>query len=303
MAGHDGTPRGAPALAAVLGLLVAACAGGATAATPGPSVAADAAWTVTEVIDGDTLRVAGPAPEDVVRLVGINAPEEGECWADEATAALTRIVSSGPVRLERDVSDRDRYGRLLRYVTTMDGEDVGGLLIDGGDAIARAYPPDTSRDAGYRDRQRVAQAAGLGAWARDACGAGPATFVDPATIRIDIHPDAAGDDASNLNDEWVRFTNLAREPRDLGGWMVRDESSSHRYRFEALVLAPGASVTLRSGCGADTDAERHWCVSGSAIWNNAGDTVFLLDPAGNVVAELGYPAPVQDAGPWGSPRT
>jgi micrococcal nuclease len=256
---------------------------------------------VSQVIDGDTLRVAGPGPEDVVRLVGINAPGHGECWASEATAALAELVGVGPVRLERDVSDRDRYGRLLRYVITPDGEDAGGLLIDGGHAIARAYPPDTSRDAAYRERQRVAREAGRGAWARDACGAGPASRIDPDGIGIEVHPDAAGDDSQNLNDEWVRFTNLTADPLDLEGWMVRDESSSHRYRFDALVLAPGAPVTLRSGCGADTVTDRYWCVSGSAVWNNAGDTVFLLDPTGNVVAELGYPVPAQAPGPSGWP--
>lgn len=290
--GPHATRRVAPtAIGVILGLLAASCAGLASASDPSPSVPADAAWTVTQVIDGDTLRVAGPAPEETVRLVGINAPEHGECWADQATAALVGIVGAGPVRLVRDVSDRDMYGRLLRYVTTAGGEDVGGLLIDGGDAIARAYPPDTSRDATYRERQRVAREAGRGAWARDACGAGPASTIDPASIGIDIHPDAAGDDAGNLNDEWVRFTNLASEPLDLDGWGVRDESSSHRYRFALLVLAPDASVTLRSGCGTDTDTDRYWCVAGSAIWNNAGDTVFLLDPEGNVVTELGYPIP------------
>jgi micrococcal nuclease len=220
--------------------------------------------------------------------VGINAPEHGECWADQATAALTAIVSPGPVRLERDVTDRDRYGRLLRYVMTSTGQDAGGLLIDGGHAIARAYPPDTARDADYRERQQVAVEGGRGSWAREACGPG-APDVDPATILIEVHPDAAGDDARNLNDEWVRFTNRDVSPLGLEDWMVRDESSSHRYRFEALTLAPGAAVTLRSGCGVDTDSERHWCVTGSAVWNNGGDTVFLIDPVGNVVAQQGYP--------------
>ena len=129
-------------------------------------------------------------------------------------------------------------------------------------------------------------------WARDACGSGPWVSIDPAAIGIEVHADAAGDDSRNLNDEWVRFTNHGAAPLDLGGWMVKDESSSHRYRFVDLVLQSGAAVTLRSGCGSDTDTERYWCTSGSAIWNNSGDTVFLLDPAGNVVAQLGYPTPL-----------
>jgi micrococcal nuclease len=248
-------------------------------------------WTVTEVVDGDTIHVATDGITDTVRLVGINAPEHGECWSDEATEALRGFLGNGPVGLERDVTDRDQYGRLLRYVTTPSAEDVGGLLIDAGDVIARSYPPDVARDADYRARQAVASESGLGLWARDACGSGPWASIDPSSIGIEVHADAAGDDSRNLNDEWVRFTNRAPGPLDLGGWMVKDESSSHRYRFVDLVLAPGGSVTLRSGCGSDTDTDRFWCTSGSAIWNNAGDTVFLLDPAGNVVAQLGYPVP------------
>lgn len=236
-----------------------------------------------------------------MRLVGINAPERNECWADQAAAAMGTIVSGETVHLERDVSDQDRYGRLLRYLRTSTGGDVGGSLIDGGHAIARSYPPDTARDAEYRERQRVAREAGRGLWGPEACGPGSSLGLGPDSIHIEIHPDAAGDDSTNLNDEWVRFTNRAGGPLDLNGWMVRDESSSHRYRFADLVLAVGAAVTLRSGCGVDTPSERYWCVSGSAVWNNGGDTVFLQDPAGNVVAQLGYPLPAEAAGAMPTP--
>src|SRR6188472_3699291 len=101
----------------VVALLVAGCAG-AVAATPAMSPAPGATWTVSEVIDGDTIRVANAGVEEVVRLVGINTPEHDECWSDEATAALAEVLGTGPVRMERDVSDRDQYGRLLRYVMT-----------------------------------------------------------------------------------------------------------------------------------------------------------------------------------------
>ena len=58
----------------------------------------------------------------------------------------------------------------------------------------------------------------------------PATA--PVSVEIDLHPDAAGDDNANLNDEWVRFTNTGAVPcPDLAGWTVRDESSSNRYTF------------------------------------------------------------------------
>jgi hypothetical protein len=43
-----------------------------------------------------------------------------------------------------------------------------------------------------------------------------------------------------------------------------------------------------TGCGQDTGDELYWCNTGSAIWNNSGDTAFLLDPAGNVVYSYAY---------------
>jgi micrococcal nuclease len=276
------------ALAMLAALAVGGCAGAIAASPPAGSGHPAATWSVSEIIDGDTIRVSQPTAVETIRLIGINAPEGGECWADVATEALSGLLAVRVVTLEQDLSDRDRYGRLLRYVATPDGADVGGLLIDGGHAWARSYPPDTSRDAVYRERQDRAQQARLGLWAPDACGAATPS-IDPSAIGIEIHPDAAGDDSRNLNDEWVRFINLDDRDLDLDGWMVRDESSSHRYRFEGLVLPPGGSVTLRSGCGTDSAIERYWCVSGSAIWNNGGDSVLLLDPLGNVVAQRRYP--------------
>ncbi len=107
-------------------------------------------------------------------------------------------------------------------------------------------------------------------------------------IVIDVNADAPGDDSVNLNGEWVRFTNAGSEAIDLEGWEVADESASHRYTFDDLGLQPGAAVTLFSGCGSDDDVVRYWCVSGSAVWNNSGDTVFLRDRNGNIVASHSY---------------
>ena len=123
----------------------------------------------------------------------------------------------------------------------------------------------------------------------DACGVGTLPVAGaPASVEIDLHPDAAGDDNVNLNDEWVRFTNTGTAPLDLAGWTVSDESSTHRYTFADLVVQPGDAVTLFTGCGTDTATERYWCNSDSAVWNNGGDTVFLHDPAGNIVASRSY---------------
>ena len=242
-------------------------------------------WRSTEIVDGDTLYVSGPAGELEVRVIGVNTPESGECYSEEAADALAELVTGNDLVLVVDRSDVDQFGRALRYVETNDGVDVGAELVASGFAIARRYPPDDARADRYAEAQRDAQAAGRGLWAPDACGA---SDVDGEEIVIDVNADAPGDDGENLNGEWVRFTNAGSEAIDLDGWEVADESASHRYTFDDLRLEAGAEVTLFSGCGPDDESTRFWCVSGSAVWNNRGDTVFLRDRNGNIVASLSY---------------
>jgi micrococcal nuclease len=242
-------------------------------------------WRSTEIVDGDTLYVSGPLGVLEVRIIGINTPESGECFSEEATDALAELVNGNDLVLAVDRSDVDQFGRALRYVETVDGVDVGAELVAGGFALARRYPPDDARAGTYAELQRTAQRAGRGLWASDACGT---SGLDGVEIVIDVNADAPGDDGVNLNGEWVRFTNVGTDAIDLDGWEVADESASHRYTFGDLRVEPGAAVTLYSGCGPDDESVRYWCVSGSAVWNNSGDTVFLRDGNGNIVAVLSY---------------
>ena len=252
---------------------------------PTGSRADDALWETVEVIDGDTIRVRGPDGEQTVRMIGINAPERGECFYDDASAALRFSLGDRDLRLVRDVSEVDQYGRLLRYVELPDGTDVGAQLVQGGFARSHHYEPDVSRNSEYDELQSAAEATGTGLWAADACGAPVASDV---SIAVDGQYDAPGDDNLNLNEEWVRLTNTGATTIDLSGWHVADESSSHRYQFSDLTLVPGESVTLFTGCGSDTATERYWCNEESAVWNNGGDTVFVQDPSGNTVVTKTY---------------
>ena len=242
-------------------------------------------WRSTEIVDGDTLYVSGPLGELEVRIIGVNTPESGECFREEASDALRNLVAGNDLALVVDRSDIDQYGRALRFVETTGGVDVGAELVANGFAIARRYPPDDARAGTYAELQREAQREGRGLWAPDACGA---SDLDGVEIVIDVTADAPGDDGENLNGEWVQFTNAGADAVDLDGWEVADESASHRYTFTDLRLEPGAEVTLCSGCGPDNETARYWCVSGSAVWNNSGDTVFLRDGNGNIVASLSY---------------
>lgn len=242
--------------------------------------------SVVVVLDGDTIDVRLPdGTEERVRLIGTNAPEGGECYAAEATDALSDLIMGQSVWLESDTSDRDQYGRLLRYVWTMDGQFVNAWTVEEGYSIARDYPPDTSRSNELHAAQQQASDARLGLWASNACGPADTSYVVIAAIEYD----ALGDDNQNLNGEWVDVQNLDQVTVDLSGWVLKDESASHRFRFpQGTILEPGAKVRVFTGCGSDSPLSLHWCNTGSAVWNNSGDTAFLLDPAGNVVYTLGY---------------
>ena len=121
---------------------------------------------VIAVVDGDTINVLiSGFYERRVRYIGIDAPEmRRDCFASEATAFNRQLVLGKDVALERDVSDTDRFGRLLRYVYLPTGEMVNELLVRGGYAVARNYPPDTKYRARFEAAERQAQQANAGLW-------------------------------------------------------------------------------------------------------------------------------------------
>ena len=121
---------------------------------------------VASIIDGDTIRVHIGDIDEIVRLLEIDAPEaSGGCGAMQATGAVGDLVPPGStVWLERDVEDRDRYGRLLRYVWRDDAALLNERLIEAGWAEAKLFLPNDRRWAAMRRAQQVARDAGAGIW-------------------------------------------------------------------------------------------------------------------------------------------
>ena len=244
---------------------------------------------VIAVTDGDTIRANFVGGSDKpVRLIGINAPELSECLGTEATNVLIQLVLGKEVTLVDDMTDVDGFARLLRYVYLADGTLVNEVMVHRGLALASEFPPNTNQSESLEKAQMRAQGAGLGIWADNACG-----IPSEANLVIThVEYDAPGNDNDNLNGEWVDIENVGPTAGDLTGWVIRDESSSHRYTFpEGHVLDAGARVRVLTGCGPDIanplSSEVHWC-EGGAVWNNFGDTAFLLDPKGNIHDEWGY---------------
>lgn len=259
-------------------LLLAACGGASPDAAP-PADPDGRPGQRVRVLDGDSLEAEVDGRRLEIRLVGINAPERGECWADEARAALAAAVAPGPVQIE-DVGGEDRYGRILAYLWDDGGRLVNLVLVEGGAAMAVS---GSHREVGaFLAAEEEAFAAGTGLWAPDACGASHGSRVSIDEIVYD----PAGEDEGN---EYVRLRNEGPLTVDIGGWTIRDESSVHRFRFpRGTLVGPGESVTLRSGC-AETEPGTFWWGCGyDPVWSNSGDTALLLDEHGNVAARRRY---------------
>jgi micrococcal nuclease len=143
--------------------------------------------TVLRVVDGDTIEVridaitggAGAAEvavgdQEAVRLVGIDTPESVkrgspvECFGKEASAAAGALLEGARVRLVKDVEEKDRYGRLLRYVYIGD-EMANARLVVNGYANAYTYPPNVRHADLFVQLESEAREGERGLWSAETC--------------------------------------------------------------------------------------------------------------------------------------
>lgn len=125
---------------------------------------------VAKVVDGDTIKLANG---QTVRYIGIDTPEtvdprtETQCYARQASNFNEQLVKDQVVRLEKDVSETDRYGRLLRYVyVDFNGQEimVNKYLVEKGFAVVDTHPPDLKYAELFKQAEEVAMMTDLGLW-------------------------------------------------------------------------------------------------------------------------------------------
>lgn len=125
-----------------------------------PDFKIEESFRVIRIIDGDTIKIG---TGESVRLICVNAPEFGEVGFSEATLYLEDLILNKRVKLVRDVSDKDKYGRLLRYVYLNDlfvNED----LVEKGFASAYEFEPDTTLCPEILEAEKEAKLNGEGIW-------------------------------------------------------------------------------------------------------------------------------------------
>jgi len=121
---------------------------------------------VIRVIDGDTIEIEGG---ERVRYIGIDTPETVDprkpvqCFGVEASRKNKELVDGKEVRLEKDITDKDKYGRSLRYVWV--GETLINLeLVKQGFANSYSYPPDIKYQDDFVKAEQEARDAKRGLW-------------------------------------------------------------------------------------------------------------------------------------------
>jgi endonuclease YncB( thermonuclease family) len=142
--------------------------------------------TVTRVVDGDTLDVTlANGKRERIRLLGIDTPERGACFAGSATARARALALSKRVVLKGDATQdtRDRYRRLLAYVWLPGGKDLGYQLVAGGFAKVYVYDGPFARLSAYRRAESTARNGAAGQW-KSCAAAKP----KPAPVAGNCHP-------------------------------------------------------------------------------------------------------------------
>jgi len=122
---------------------------------------------VVRVVDGDTVVIER---EIKVRLLGIDAPEKGDCFYAESSDFLKNLIGDKQVRIEKDISGEDRFERLLRYIylPSDDVKDddvfVNQLLVKEGYAFKNPMSPDNRYRDLFSSAQEYAKENSLGLW-------------------------------------------------------------------------------------------------------------------------------------------
>jgi len=269
-------------LSAILVLLLLVSAIGC--ATP-------AAPLVTRVIDGDTIEVNIAGTIYKVRYIGIDTPElddkrpEFGALAQEATRYNRQLVAGKTVRLEKDVSETDKYERLLRYVYIGD-IFVNAELVRQGLAWVKVYEPDTKYQDYLEEMEAEAMQGKIGLWASPPPPPPPPT----GAVNIQItHIFYDGLVPRVESDEYVEITNLGDQPQDLADWILIDISEGYpSFIFPPYILAPGESTRIYTN-----EYHPEWggfsFEYSQAIWNNSEpDIAVLYNSQGEEVSRKSY---------------
>ncbi len=219
---------------------------------------------VKRVIDGDTIELSDGRK---VRYIGVDTPETVDprkpvqCFGREASAKNHELVENKEVELEKDISETDRYGRLLRYVYAGDVM-VNEELVKEGFAQSSTFPPDVKYQERFNDAQLLASKENRGLWG--SCLASPAPIVLPNT---------------QSSSPVLGNTSSMSSPQPVSSPATNTTTSSTGCLIKGNISSSKEKIYHLPGCGSyektaiDEAAGEHWfCTEQEAVqagWRKA----------------------------------
>ncbi len=209
-----------------------------------PPVTSDVqVFAVTQVVDGDTIKVSMNGTVETLRLIGIDTPETKDprkpvqCFGEEASRKATELLSGRKVRLEADASqgERDTYGRLLRYVWREDGLHFNDWMIRNGYAFEYTYNKPYKYQASFKEAQRYASDNNLGLWSPATCD-GEASAVEASAVAPVVVPaveEGGGRTFYTSSHSTAKYYYCDTDP----GWKSLSTTNLRSFSSESALLA------------------------------------------------------------------
>ena len=220
---------------------------------------------VERVIDGDTI----VADNNSTRLLGINSPEKGELYYEEAKEFLENLILNKSVRLKFGKDKYDRYNRVLAYVY-FENKNVNLEIVKQG--LANFYFP-SGKDVYYSDFKK--------AW--EEC---VNDNINLCEASVDECAECVKLNELNYNSQTVVLYNKCNLQCDLTGWNIKDEGRKN-FIFPSFILESQKEVIIEVGEGTNTNNKLFW-TGETYVWTRSGDSLFLRDEDGKLVLWESY---------------
>lgn len=221
---------------------------------------------VKRVIDGDTIVIENNTH---VRLLGINTPEHGEKYYQEAKDFLNEKILNKTIELEFGKNKKDRYGRVLAYVF-LDNKNINLELVKNG--FANIYFP-SGKDQHYIEFKN--------AW--NNCIKNKINLCEPSIEECSICIQL---NELNYKTQEVVFYNKCDFNCDLSNWKIKDEGRKN-FVFPEFILPPKSELKIIVGNKTSNKKELFW-TDEDYVWTKTGDSLFLRDSEGRLVLWRSY---------------
>ncbi len=197
-------------------------------------------YSITDVVDGDTIKIRKDGVIETLRLIGIDTPETVDprkpvqCFGKEASNMAKQLLLGKSVRIESDSTQdtRDKYGRLLVYVFRDDGLFFNKHMITEGYAYEYTYNVAYKYQAEFKSAQESARSSEKGLWSSNTCDGDPLTGT---AVETDTQTNTAVPVSNTSGTKYYTSSHYSAKyyyPEDCDGW--KSLSASNLKSFNSL---------------------------------------------------------------------